>query len=102
MPDYSIYYGDGSVVTVSNRNQWRAAPSTDVQAVTEWTPPPVTERKWAAELAPGVWKSVEDRRVWTGDSTYNPAGWGQKTGTTIDPVLYKQIANDRAMLGPRP
>jgi hypothetical protein len=92
MPDFTIYYGDGSTVSGSTRNQWRNAPAVGVQAVVLWEVPHYTERPWT---------NVSDRKLWTGDDTYNPFGWGVKSGALLPDAAYRQIWN-RAFYDARP
>ena len=88
MADFVIFYGDETTYRGSTRTHWRAAPSTDVQAVVLLQPYP----DYTPELPLRPWKGVSDRMIWTGDDTYNLNGWGQKLGKLIDLGLYERIA----------
>jgi len=80
MPEWRIYYADGSVVRGRTTDAWRAAPDEGVQVV--------------VLMAPGdrrPWRGVEDRHLWTGTDDYDPFGWGRKTGSLIADAAYQAI-----------
>lgn len=77
---WRIYYS-GSVVTGKTRDDWAAAPDTDVQVVVLYEP--TDYRGWA-----GV---GGDRQLWTGDDWFDPFGWGPKEGRLISDARYSAI-----------
>lgn len=84
---WAIFYGNGSVFVGATRNDWRKAPASGVQAVVEYVPyDPLPD---GHPFRP--WLGVEDRRIWTGEDSYDPFGWGAKSGSLIDPAVYETI-----------
>ena len=83
MATWGIYYPDKVIYGLSPEG-WRQAPDQEVQVVV---------------LLDGVGNStcredgslVEDRSLWTGESTYDPFGWGVKYGSTIPDADYWRI-----------
>lgn len=83
-----IYYAPGTVsgdrLDLTDAVGWRAAPDGGVQVVVRMEPYPDGRRPWAG---------VEHRQIWTGQDTYDPFGWGSKTGTLIDDAAYHALWN---------
>jgi len=50
---WSIFYGDGTVVSGTTQAEWLAAPADGVQVVAEWRIPASHERRW--HLDDGPW-----------------------------------------------
>ena len=82
MAEFTIYYGDGTTRSGTKKADWVKAPNTNVQVVVEWRTPSVTERPWTLVL---------DRYIWTGDETYDPFGYGAKSGALIFDQQYTAI-----------
>jgi hypothetical protein len=80
MPEWRIYYGDGSLVRGHSRDEWVAAPSDDVQVVAFMKTPTA----WR-------WTGVTDRELWTGDDVYDPFEWGEKRGAWMSRDQYFAI-----------
>ena len=79
---WALFYSD-RVVTGRSREDWRAAPSEDVQVLVLMEAPAVTERRWT---------NVSDRKIWTGDSEYElHPGWGVKKGRLLPDSEYDRI-----------
>lgn len=90
MPEWRIYYSDGSVVTGRRAKDWRRAPADGVQVVVLMEPPAIP--RWTYE-ADGIPVVVKDRQLWTGEDEYDPFGWGAKRGELIDDEDYFAIWN---------
>lgn len=87
MSEWRIYYGDGSVVSGTSEDEWRAAPDDGVQVVALMEPYP--------DLPDGQpqrpWIGVDDRQLWTGTSEYDPFDWGVKYGSSVPDAEYFAI-----------
>lgn len=81
---WRIYYADGSRVEGVTAQDWRAAPDDGVQAVVRF--PRQEGRSWSCRG-----RVVQDRDLWTGESVYDPFGWGGKRGSLIDTDAYFAI-----------
>lgn len=83
LPEWRIYYSDGSVVRGRNRVRWDRAPRVGVQAVVLMVPPPLERRRW---------RKVDDRQIWTGDDEYQlRPGWPVLEGELIPDPDYDRI-----------
>lgn len=82
-PRWRIYYSD-HMVEGATREEWRAAPSDDVQVV-------VLLRNPIPELGELRWTGVTDRVLWTGDDVYDPFGWGEKLGRLVPDEVYWRV-----------
>jgi hypothetical protein len=80
MPEWRIYYGDGSVVRGHSRDEWVAAPSADVQVVVLMKVPIALH-----------WTGVSDRELWTGDDEYTIENWPVKRGAWMSRAQYFAI-----------
>ncbi len=87
MAAWRIYYAAGAVVSGKTKADWRAAPGEGVQVVVLMAPPAVDCRRWHC---PGI-GSITDRQLWTGTDTYDPFGWGAKTGASMPRADYDMI-----------
>lgn len=88
---WRIYYGDGRIVEGNTKTDWTRAPKTNVQVVVSLQPqdPP----RWHYVNAQGKTIPVRDRQLWTGVDTYDPFGYGAKTGLLISLPVYEEIWN---------
>jgi hypothetical protein len=82
VPEWRIYYADGSVVSGTTRAEWDAAPSGGVQVLVLMVEPLPAERRWTG---------VDDRVLWTGDDVYQLEDWSPKFGAWMDRNDYDVI-----------
>ncbi|MEE8262725.1 MAG: hypothetical protein V3R83_09715 [Gammaproteobacteria bacterium] len=109
MPDFRIYYADGSRVDGNSQRAWLDAPNDGVQVVAVPNSP-WGIRDWAIEgtrLEPGdvltgertpgrfstgmVVGPPQDRHLFTGIDPIDPFGWGTKRGLLIADTEYQVI-----------
>ncbi len=88
MPNFRIYYGDGSVVKGSIKATWAVAPDIGVQVVVDMD---TLSHQWSYKDKEGQVTSVRDRSLWTGQDFYDPFGWGEKEGTLVEDKVYWAI-----------
>lgn len=88
-PGWRIYYADGSVSEGVSQSDWLSAPSDGVQVVVRF--PRLQTVRWCYETGPNVWKSVQDRDLWTGTDVFDPFDWGPKNGQLISDAEYLTI-----------
>ena len=87
-PQWRIYYDDGSVWCGRNAEAWHEAPEIGVQVVVLMEAP---DRPGWTYRQDGQNVPVKDRKLWTGESEYDPFGWGVKIGTWMDWDEYMDI-----------
>lgn len=96
---FRVYYSDGSVAEGNSRGNWKSAGNTGVQVVVSF--PRTQPIRWHYINSAGQVIVVEDRDLWTGEDTYNPFGFGGKTGELINDAEYFAIW-ERACADPAP
>lgn len=97
MPRFRVYYGDGTVLEGDKRNDWRAMPTSDVQAIT------IEDLNWRSNRVrryfedPSIWPEgirVQGKIVIDGLDSYEIENWGNsKLGRLIDTTSFFTIYN---------
>lgn len=80
---WRIYYRD-AVVEGTTQEEWEGAPEEGVQVVVDFDPG--APLRWSCDGVP-----IVGRRLWTGEDTYNPLGWGVKYGLLLPDDEYWAI-----------
>lgn len=76
---FYIFYSGGRLFSGRSAVDWRLAPDDGVLHVIRPRHLALHERRW---------KGVEDRDLWTGESYYDPFGWGVKRGVLVTDEEY--------------